>query len=75
MKHRTLSRAFQRHLSEPPAQFMKCVHMKHARGLLEEAVSLKMMATQSGFGDVQRMRRRYGMSMAQYAAAFARPRR
>ncbi len=73
MKHRTLSRAFQRHLSEPPAQFMKCVHMKHACGLLEEAVSLKMMATQSGFGDVQRMRRRYGMSLAQYAAAFARP--
>jgi transcriptional regulator GlxA family with amidase domain len=73
MNHRTLSRAFQRHLSELPAQFVECVRMNHARSLLEEAVSLKMMATQSGFGDVQRMRRRYGMSMAQYAAAFARP--
>jgi transcriptional regulator GlxA family with amidase domain len=75
MNRRTLSRAFHRHLSELPAQFVECVRMNHARSLLEEAVSLKMMATQSGFGDVQRMRRRYGMSMAQYAAAFARPRR
>jgi transcriptional regulator GlxA family with amidase domain len=46
--------------------------MNHARALLEEAVSLKMVATQSGFGDVQHMRRHYGMSMAQYVAAFAR---
>jgi transcriptional regulator GlxA family with amidase domain len=73
MNRRTLSRAFHRHLSELPAQFVECVRMNHARSLLEEAVSLKMMATQSGFGDVQRMRRRYGMSLAQYAAAFARP--
>jgi transcriptional regulator GlxA family with amidase domain len=73
MNRRTLSRAFHRHLSELPAQFVECVRMNHARSLLEEAVSLKMMATQSGFGDVQRMLRRYGMSMAQYAAAFARP--
>jgi transcriptional regulator GlxA family with amidase domain len=73
MNHRALCRAFQRHLSEPPEQYVQFVRMNHARSLLEEAVSLKMMATQSGFGDVQRMRRRYGMSLAQYAAAFARP--
>ena len=73
MNHRTPSRAFQRHLSEPPEQYVQFVRMNHVRSLLEEAVSLKMMATQSGFGDVQRMRRRYGMSLAQYAAAFARP--
>mgnify|MGYP003669379322 CR=1 FL=1 len=76
MNRRTLSRAFQRHLSTPPAQFVERVRVDHARGLLEEAVPLKLVARQSGFGDVQRMRRafqrRYGMSLQQYAAAFGR---
>ncbi len=75
MNRRTLSRAFQRHLSMPPTQFVERVRIDHARGLLEETLPLKLVATQSGFGDVQRMRRafqrRYGLSMAQYAAAFA----
>ena len=75
MNRRTLSRAFRRHLSMPPAQFVERVRVDHARGLLEDARPLKQVATQSGFGDVQRMRRafqrRFGLSMAQYAAAFA----
>lgn len=76
MNRRTLSRVFQRHLSVSPAQFVERVRIDHARGLLEDCLPLKLVATQSGFGDVQRMRRafqrRYGLSMAQYAAAFAR---
>ena len=75
MNPRTLSRAFRRHLSLPPAQFVERVRVDHARGLLEDAVPLKLVARHSGFGDVQRMRRafqrRYGLTLSQYAAAFA----
>ena len=74
MNRRTLSRAFQRHLAMPPARFVERARVDHARGLLQDGLPLKAVATESGFGDLQRMRRafqrRYGVSVAQYAAAF-----
>ena len=74
MNRRTLSRAFQRHLAMPPARFVERTRVDHARGLLQDGLPLKTVASESGFGDLQRMRRafqrRYGLSIAQYAAAF-----
>ncbi|TRD17312.1 GlxA family transcriptional regulator [Palleronia caenipelagi] len=74
MNPRTLSRRFQDHLATSPAQFVERVRVDHARSLLEASLPAKIVAAEAGFGDLQRMRRafqrRYGVSFAQYAAAF-----
>lgn len=74
MNARTLSRHFKRDLQETPAQFVEKVRVDHARGLLLENFALKQVATYSGFGDVQRMRRafqrRFGIHVSDYQSAF-----
>lgn len=74
MNSRTLSRHFKRDLQETPAQFVERVRVDHARGLLLENLPLKQVATDSGFGDLQRMRRafqrRFGIHISDYISAF-----
>lgn len=74
MNTRTLSRHFKRDLETTPAQFVERVRVDHARGLLAENVPLKKVATDSGFGDLQRMRRafqrRFGIHVTDYMNAF-----
>lgn len=77
MNTRTLTRRFKRDLDETPAQFVEKVRVDHARGLLREDMPLKRIATESGFGDLQRMRRafrrRFGVQVGEYRAMFAGP--
>jgi transcriptional regulator GlxA family with amidase domain len=74
MNARTLSRHFKRDLQETPAQFVERVRVDHARGLLLERLPLKQVALDSGFGDLQRMRRafqrRFGIHVSDYVSAF-----
>lgn len=74
MNPRTLSRHFKRELNETPTQFVERVRVDHARGLLHENLPLKHVATSSGFGDLQRMRRafqrRYGVHVSEYLDTF-----
>lgn len=74
MNERTLSRHFKRDLQETPAQFVERVRVDHARGLLSENLPLKQVAADSGFGDLQRMRRafqrRFGINVSDYLNAF-----
>ena len=74
MNPRTLTRHFKRELNETPAQFVERVRVDHARGLLQENVALKQVAINSGFGDLQRMRRafqrRFGVHVSDYLSAF-----
>lgn len=76
MNPRTLSRHFKRDLETTPAQFVERVRVDHARGLLVENVPLKKVATDSGFGDLQRMRRafqrRFGVHVTDYASTFGK---
>lgn len=70
MNARTLSRHFKRSLKETPAQFVERVRVDHARGLLAENMPSKQVAIDSGFGDLQRMRRafqrRFGVGVSAY---------
>jgi transcriptional regulator GlxA family with amidase domain len=74
MNSRTLSRHFKRDLNETPAQFVERVRIDHARGMLSENIPLKQVAVDSGFGDLQRMRRafhrRFGVHVSAYQSAF-----
>lgn len=74
MNARTLSRHFKRDLDDTPAQFVERVRVDHARGLLGENLPLKKVATDSGFGDLQRMRRafqrRFGIHVTDYLNTF-----
>lgn len=74
MNARTLSRHFKRSLQETPAQFVERVRVDHARGLLTENMPSKQVAIDSGFGDLQRMRRafqrRFGVGVREYICAF-----
>lgn len=74
MNARTLSRHFKRDLQETPAQFVERVRVNHARGLLHENFPLKQVATDSGFGDLQRMRRAFrrsfGVHLSEYLTVF-----
>ena len=74
MTPRTLSRHFKRELEETPAQFVERVRVDHARGLLHENLPLKQVALNSGFGDLQRMRRafqrRFGVHISEYLSTF-----
>lgn len=74
MNPRTLSRHFKRSLNETPAQFVERVRVDHARGLLTEEMPAKQVAIDSGFGDLQRMRRafqrRFGVGVSEYVSVF-----
>lgn len=75
MNTRTLTRRFKRDLETTPAHFVEKVRVDHARGLLLEDLPLKRVASQSGFGDLQRMRRAFqrhlGVQVSEYRAMFA----
>ena len=74
MNARTLSRRFKQHIALSPAQFVEKARVDHARGLLVENLPLKTVARQSGFGDIQRMRRafqrRFGVNVVEYVSVF-----
>ena len=74
MNSRTLSRQFNRHLKTSPAQFVERVRVDHARGLLSDRMPLKTVASSSGFGDTQRMRRafqrHFGVGLGDYIRIF-----
>lgn len=74
MSTRTLSRHFKRDLDEAPAQFVERIRVDHARGLLMEDLPAKRVAVESGFGDMQRMRRafqrRLGVGVSEYRSIF-----
>lgn len=75
MNTRTLTRRFKRDLETTPAHFVERVRVNHARGLLLEDMPLKRVASESGFGDLQRMRRafqrHFGVQVSEYRAMFA----
>lgn len=72
MNARTLSRRFASSMSTTPAHFVERVRVDHARGLLADGLPLKPVATESGFGDYQRMRRAFRRQMGVDPADFAR---
>ncbi|WP_161862367.1 GlxA family transcriptional regulator [Algicella marina] len=75
MNSRTLTRRFKRDVHETPAQFVEKVRVDHARTLLQSDVPLKRVAAESGFGDLQRMRRafqrRFGLQLGEYRSMFS----
>lgn len=75
MNPRTLTRRFKRDIDETPAHFVERVRIDHARGLLQAELPLKRVAKESGFGDLQRMRRafqrRFGVQLSEYRSMFA----
>lgn len=75
MHPRTLTRRFKSDVDETPAHFVERVRVDHARNLLQGDTPLKRVATESGFGDLQRMRRafqrRFGVQISEYKAMFA----
>lgn len=74
MNARTLTRRFKRHLNITPTQFVERTRVDHARGLLSANISLKQTASDSGFGDLQRMRRAFqrhlGTDVTSYVSLF-----
>ncbi|MDB5659752.1 MAG: AraC family transcriptional regulator, partial [Cypionkella sp.] len=74
MNGRTLARHFRRHLNSSPAQFVEKVRVDHARALVADNLPLKTVAVESGFGDLQRMRRafqrRFGVNVGEYLSVF-----
>ncbi len=74
MSHRTLSRKFSAALGLSPVQFVELTRLETARALLSEGVPKKQVAAQSGFGDLQRMRRSFqrnlGVSATEYLQRF-----
>lgn len=74
MNARTLTRHFKRDLNETPAQFVEKIRVDHARCLLMEDIPAKRVAVDSGFGDLQRMRRafqrRFGVGVREYQSVF-----
>lgn len=72
---RTLTRRFKRVVEETPAHFVERVRVEHARNLLQGDTPLKRIASESGFGDLQRMRRafqrRFGVQLSEYRNMFA----
>lgn len=71
---RTLSRHFKRDLDMSPAQFVEHTRVDHARSMLNDKLPLKQVAFESGFGDLQRMRRafkrRFGVHVSDYISVF-----
>lgn len=74
MSNRTLSRKFSTSLGISPVQFVELTRLETARALLSEGVPKKQVAAQSGFGDLQRMRRSFqrhlGVSATEYLQRF-----
>lgn len=74
MNARTLSRHFKRNTQHTPAQFVEKVRTDHARSLMLDNIPLKQVATNSGFGDIQRMRRafqrQFGVLLSEYQNKF-----
>ncbi len=74
MSQRTLSRRFSDALGISPVQFVELTRLEAARALLSEGVPKKQVAAQSGFGDLQRMRRSFqrhlGVSASEYLGRF-----
>ena len=71
---RTLSRKFQTQFGISPVGFVEQIRLDKARGLMSEGYVLKQVASQSGFGDVQRMRRAFkqklGVNLQDYVKGF-----
>lgn len=75
MSTRNFARAFRREAGVTPAAFVESVRVEHAKGLLEgSATPVERVATLSGFGTPETMRRsfarRLGVSPAQYRDRF-----
>lgn len=70
MNARTLTRKFHQQFAATPAEFVEQVRLDKARDLLSTGLVLKQVASTSGFGDVQRMRRafkrRLGVTLQDY---------
>lgn len=71
---RTLTRKFKRDVEMTPAHFVEKVRVDHARTLLQQELPLKRVAAESGFGDLQRMRRAFqrqlGVQVSDYRTMF-----
>jgi transcriptional regulator GlxA family with amidase domain len=71
---RTLSRKFQTQFGVSPVDFVEQIRLDKARTLMNEGHVLKQVASQSGFGDVQRMRRAFkrklGVNLQDYVKGF-----
>jgi transcriptional regulator GlxA family with amidase domain len=70
MNARTLTRKFHQQFAATPAEFVEQVRLDKARDLLSKGLVFKQVASASGFGDVQRMRRafkrRLGVTLQDY---------
>ena len=75
MNSRTLSRKFKKSTGVSPVQFVEQIRIEHARDLIADGQPLKKVATRSGFGTLQRMRRSFmrnlDTNVADYAARFS----
>lgn len=71
---KTLSRRFQKQMLMSPVDFVEQVRLDKSRKLLTENLVLKQVAHESGFGDVQRMRRafkrNFGVTLQDYMKSF-----
>ncbi|GJF06111.1 GlxA family transcriptional regulator [Pseudonocardia sp. D17] len=76
---RQLTRMFATELQSTPARFVEQVRLDHARALLADGHGVAQVATRSGFGSAETMRRtfvnRLGLSPSQYRARFGTTRR
>ena len=60
MSPRNFARVFKRRVGTPPARFVEMARLDHARRRLEESEEpLKIVAVETGFGSVERMRRSF----------------
>lgn len=75
MSSRTLARRFKEHLAMTPTEFVERTRVERARVLISEHLPLKAVATKSGFGDLQRLRRAFQRQLntdpTSYAAIFS----
>lgn len=74
---RSFHRKFTAALGQTPADFVEALRLDHARTLLQQSLSLKIIASQSGFGAVPRLnaafQRRFGLTTAAYRATHGLP--
>lgn len=74
MTNRTLSRKFVSQLKISPMSYVEKIRVKHAENLLSLGMSMQKTAQQSGFGNLQRMRRGFerqiGVTPAAYVEKF-----
>ncbi|WP_043230586.1 helix-turn-helix domain-containing protein [Bosea sp. LC85] len=77
MSECNFARLFKKEVQMTPAHHVEAVRREAARRLAEDAkISMKMVAAQSGFGDVITFRRaflrKFSISPASYRKSFAR---